>query len=107
MPDWFCAESCNDLFVRFEPVSVITEFRFNTCSTVPIYSKHYIFVCLGSVPFFFLDENVEGGEAGFSVPQICSAGALKEGFDLLSVPLDAAFLFLFAVVGGVFKRLMF
>ena len=59
--DWFCAESCSDLFVRFEPVSVITGFRFNTCSTVPIYSKHYIFVRLGSVPFFFLDENVEGG----------------------------------------------
>ena len=65
-------------------------------------------MCLGSVPFFFLDENVEGGgEAGFSVPRICSAGALKEGFALLSVPLDAAFLFFFAVVGGVFKRLMF
>lgn len=82
MPDWFCAESCNDLFVLSEPVSVITGFRFNTCSTVPIYSKHYIFVRLGSVPFFFLDENVEGGgEVGFSVPQICSAGALKEGFE--------------------------
>ena len=101
MPDWFCAESCNDLFVLSEPVSVITGFRFNTCSTVPIYSKHYIFVQLGSVPFFFLDENAEGGgEVGFSVPRICSAGALKEGFDLLFVPLDAAFLFFFAVRRG-------
>lgn len=108
--DWFCAESCNDLFVLSEPVSVITGFRFNTCSTVPIYSKHYIFVQLGSVPFFFLDENVEGGGRFFRSADLFCRGPERglrfNGRCLLFVPLDAAFLFFFAV-RRVFKRLMF
>lgn len=100
MPDWFCAESCNDLFVLSEPVSVITGFRFNTCSTVPIYSKHYIFVRLGSVPFFFLDENVEGGGGRFFRSADLFCRGPERGLRFVVCTFDAAFLFFFAVRRG-------
>ena len=53
-------------------------------------------------PSSFLMKMSRGGEAGFSVPRICSAGALKEGFDLLSVPLMLHFCFSLRF-GGVFR----
>ena len=66
------------------------------------------------VPFLssFLMKMSRGGGGRFfrSADLFCRGperGLRFNGRCLLFVPLDAAFLFFFAVVGGVFKRLMF